>query len=102
MIKLLFSNNLNPETNPIQNISNTTNVQVYPNPISAGDCIHFDAGTSTPQKITYILYTMVGDIVGSGITNTNSISTDGITNGYYFLQINQENKSPFYTTITIQ
>lgn len=94
--------NLNPETNPIQNIGNTTTVHVYPNPISAGDRICFDAGTSNPKKTTYILYNMVGDIIVSGTTNTNSFSTNGITNGYYFLQLNQENNLPFYTTIAIQ
>lgn len=94
--------NLNPETNAIQNIGNTTNVQVYPNPISAGDWIRFDASTSTPQKTTYILYNLIGDIIASGSTNTNSIATTGITNGYYFLQLQQENKLPFYSTITIQ
>lgn len=92
------------DVNSVENMSNTIEVAMYPNPVAAGEHIYFDIKDKSINGAQVLVTDILGNIVDQktlkNVATEQSVSTEGFANGFYFLKIVTE-KGNFTSKFTV-
>lgn len=75
------------------NSSSKSNFEIYPNPISRGDLIHFVF--ENKSKYQYQLLNGMGQVISSGVLSSvnNTLDSQNLTPGIYLIRLSDKNNS---------